>query len=101
MGSFQDGFGEVIAAAEALSQSFSAYFISISKAARSGINLIIALPVKIIVLFLTLKNPRIGVYGCAFSDTACFFVAAFLDLVYIIRDKDNVRFCECKKDETC
>ena len=84
-----------------LIQCFSAYFISISKAARSGINLIIALPVKIIVLFLTLKNPRIGVYGCAFSDTACFFVAAFLDLVYIIRDKENVRFCEREKDETC
>ena len=84
-----------------LIQSFSAYFISKTQAARSGVNLILAIPVKVAVLFLTLKNPRIGVYGCAFSDTACFFVAAFLDLVYIIKDKDNMRFCERGKDETC
>ncbi|HBK02276.1 MAG TPA: hypothetical protein DDY77_04515, partial [Clostridiales bacterium] len=84
-----------------LIQSFSAYFISKNKSARSGVNIVLAVPVKVAVLYLTLKNPHIGVYGCAFSDTACFFVAAFLDLVYIIKDKDNMRFRERGKDETC
>lgn len=43
--------------------------------------------VKILISIFALKNPSINIYGTAFSDIACYFVAGFCNLLYIIREE--------------
>lgn len=70
-------------------QTLSATLIAFGKPLVSGGSLAACAPLKAFVLTLALKNPALGVFACPFSDTACFFVAGLLDLVYIIKDEKN------------
>lgn len=72
-----------------LIQSFSAVLIAFGKPLVSFANVLFVLPLKLFLNYFLVENPSVGIYGCAFSDTACFFVAAFLDLLYIISRKNK------------
>ena len=65
-------------------QSLAAVLIALGKPFVSFVNVLAVLPLKLVLNYFLVGNPSVGVYGCAFSDTACFFVAGFLNLLYII-----------------
>lgn len=68
-----------------LIQSLTSVLIGQNKAKIAPINLGVGVVVKIIALFIFLPNPRFSIFGLAISDILCYFVATFLDLLYIIR----------------
>lgn len=50
-------------------------------------SLAIGILVKIILELILLPIPKFNVYGAAFSANVCYFVAIFVNLMYIIKDK--------------
>ncbi len=48
------------------------------------ISLFIGIAVKTVSEVILLKNPEFNIYGAAFSSNLCYFVAVFVDLLYII-----------------
>ncbi len=66
-------------------QTTNAILIAKDKLYLPPLNMALGLTVKIILTITLVNIPSINVYGAAFSDIACYFVATFLNLLYIIR----------------
>ncbi len=70
-----------------LVQASSLVLIGKDKLYLPAFSLFIGLIVKIILTLWLVNIPTVNIYGTAFSDIACYFVAAFLNLLYIIREE--------------
>ncbi len=68
----------------ALMQTSSAILIALSKTKITLFSGIICAVVKLILSYFLLKMPNINVFACIFTDIFSYFVACFLNLVYII-----------------
>ena len=76
-------------------QAFSAVAIAKGKPLVSPICLGTGVAAKMVSAAILVQKAEIGVYGCAFSDIICYFVATICFLLYIIRGrkiscKDNI-----------
>ncbi len=78
-------------------QTTVAVLIAKSKPYFSCLSLFCGLLVKIAVTLITLPNGKIGVYGMAFSDITCYFVATFFNLLYIITEEKQGETSKTKK----
>ena len=67
-----------------LLQSLTGVLIAKDNAVVAPANLICGVIVKLALTFALVPDVRFGVKGMAISDISCFFVAAMLDLLYII-----------------
>ena len=70
-----------------LVQSFTATLIGKGKLYMPSVGLIIGVLVKTAATFLLVPLPGIGVYGYAFSDIFCYFVATIVFLLYTVINK--------------
>ena len=67
-----------------LLQTLNSCMVAIGKPYAPCIFLAIGLLVKFLLQINLLKLPSINIFGGVYSDIACYFVAVFLDLLYII-----------------
>ncbi len=67
-----------------LMQTSSAVLIALSKTKITLINGILSAVLKLILSYFLLKIPSINVFACIFTDIFSYFVACFLNLVYIV-----------------
>lgn len=67
-----------------LVQTLNACLIAYGKPLTPCAFLSIGVAIKILLQLVLLKNPEINVFGALYSDIVCYFVAVFLDLLYII-----------------
>ncbi len=68
-------------------QATSLVLIGKDKLYRPAFSLFFGLIVKIILTLWLVNIPAVNIYGTAFSDIACYFVAGFLNLLYIIKEE--------------
>ena len=66
-----------------LIQTFTACLVGLSKPLVPCLFLSIGIAVKFSLQLFLLKNPNINIFGALYSDIACYFVAVFLNLLYI------------------
>ncbi|MBR7135786.1 MAG: oligosaccharide flippase family protein [Clostridia bacterium] len=69
-------------------QVSATYLIARGRGALSARNQLVGAVLKVIALTSLVQNPKINIYALAFSDILCYFVAAILNLLYII-SKEN------------
>lgn len=67
-----------------LMQTSSAILIALSKTKITLISGIISAVIKLILSYFLLKNSHINIFACIFTDIFSYFVACFLNLVYIV-----------------
>lgn len=70
-----------------LVQSTTSVLVAKNKFYLPLISLFLGLVAKIILTIILVKMPKINIYGTAFSDIACYFVATVLNLLYIIKGR--------------
>lgn len=75
-------------------QAFAAVEVAKGRLFVSPICLGVGVTAKMVAAAILVQKAEIGVYGCAFSDIICYFVATICFLLYIIRDKK----ISCKDD---
>lgn len=66
-----------------LIQTFTACLVGLGKPLAPCLFLSVGLAVKFCLQLFLLKNPEINIFGALYSDIACYFVAVFLNLLYI------------------
>ena len=67
-----------------LMQTTTSIIIALGKECYPPISAGVSVAIKLIISFLLLHNPKINVFGVVLSDILCYFVATFLNLMYII-----------------
>lgn len=67
-----------------LLQTLNSCLIAVGKPFAPCVFLSVGVIVKLIMQVLLLKNPYFNIFGVIYSDMACYFVAVFLILLYII-----------------
>jgi O-antigen/teichoic acid export membrane protein len=67
-----------------LLQTLNSCLIAIGKPLAPCVFLCIGVIVKFVIQVFLLKNPHFNIFGVIYSDMACYFVAVFLNLLYII-----------------
>lgn len=67
-----------------LLQTLTSCIIAFNKPYFPCISLAIGITMKIFLQVFLLKNPNLNIFGSLYSDIACYFVAVFLNLLYII-----------------
>jgi stage V sporulation protein B len=67
-----------------LFQTISSCSIALGKSFAPCIFLSLGVTIKVFLQINLLKNPQINIFGVIYSDMACYFVAVFLNLLYII-----------------
>ena len=67
-----------------LLQTLNACLVATDRQAVPCIFLAIGVAVKFFIQPKLLKNPDYGIFACLYSDIVCYFVAVFLNLLYII-----------------
>lgn len=70
-------------------QASSTVLVGKGKAKKSALNLFFGLIVKVVIVYFSVKIPKVNIYGAAFSDIGCYFVATFLNLLYIIKGEKS------------
>lgn len=68
-------------------QSTSIILVAKNRLYIPSIGLFLGLIAKIIITLIFVSKPNFHIYGTAFSDICCYFVAGFFNLVYIIKEK--------------
>lgn len=76
-----------------LLQTLASCIIAYDKPYFPCVSLGIGIAIKFFMQILLLKNPTINVFGSLYSDIACYFVAVFLNLLYIIFITNKERVC--------
>lgn len=72
-----------------LVQSYSAYFIGKGKLYVPFLSMIVGVACKLLLAINIVPLDGVGVFGYAFSDIICYFVATICFLLYSIRDKNK------------
>ena len=67
-----------------LFQTISSCSIALGKSFAPCIFLSLGVTIKVFLQINLLKNPQFNIFGVIYSDMACYFVAVFLNLLYII-----------------
>lgn len=75
----------------AATQTLSACLTGKGKAKIAAISMACAVAVKLAAEFFLVRIPSVGIFGAAIAAICCYFVAFAVDLVYIIRDKNNFK----------
>lgn len=70
-------------------QASSTVLVGKGRAKKSALNLFFGLIVKVVIVCFSVKIPKVNIYGAAFSDIGCYFVATFLNLLYIIKGEKS------------
>lgn len=70
-------------------QASSTVLVGKGKAKRSALHLFFGLIIKVVIVCFLVKIPKVNIYGAAFSDIGCYFVATFLNLLYIIKGEKS------------
>ncbi len=70
-------------------QASSTVLVGKGKAKISALHLFFGLIVKVFIVCFLVKIPKVNIYGAAFSDIGCYFVATFLNLLYIIKGEKS------------
>ena len=70
-----------------LMQATTTALISKDKLYFPTLSMLVGVLVKICGILLLVKNPQINIYGNAFCDILCYFVASFFNLIYIISEQ--------------
>ena len=66
-------------------QTLTGILQGVGKQNRPVINLAIGGAVKVLVMVVLMRDPRIEIQGAAISNVACYLVAGVLDLIYLIK----------------
>lgn len=70
-------------------QASTMILIGKNKLYAPTISMLFGLVFKVILTIILVKIPKVNVYGTAFSDIGCYFVATFLNLLYIIKVRNS------------
>lgn len=82
-----------------LTQTTNSVLVGKSKPYLPVLSLSLGIITKIVLELLLLPRERFGIYGAAFSANACYFVAVFFNLLYIIYTASSKRRAERSRNE--
>ena len=72
-----------------LMQSTASILIALEKTLVPPLTALISVIIKLIASYIMLQNPTISIFSVVLSDILCYFVATFLNLMYIIYTLSN------------
>ena len=78
-------------------QATTSVLIAKDKLYFPSLSMLVGVLVKICGILLLVSNPKINVYGNAFCDILCYFVASFFNLLYIICERKFTKGARCIK----